>query len=52
MQPMIVGIAKRIINRMNSNQKESTIAVFLSYTLTLVILNFAFRMIFYNVELF
>ena len=37
---------------MNRNQKESTIAFFLSYTLTLMILDFAFRMIFYNIELF
>lgn len=37
---------------MNRHHKESTIAFFLSYILTLVILDFAFRMIFYNVELF
>lgn len=49
---METEIAKRIINRMNRNQKESTIAFFLSYTLTLMILDFAFRMIFYNIELF
>ena len=33
-------------------QNERTIAVFLSYSLTLAILYFAFIMIFYNVELF
>lgn len=33
-------------------QNDRTIAVFLSYTLTLAIFYFAFIMIFYNVELF
>lgn len=33
-------------------QNDRTIAVFLSYTLTLAVLYFAFIMIFYNVELF
>lgn len=37
---------------MNCNHKESTIVFFFTYTLTLVILDFAFRIIFYNVELF
>lgn len=52
MQPMKVEMTKRIQNRLNSHHKESTIAFFLTYFLTLAVLDFAFRMIFYNVELF
>lgn len=35
-----------------SNHKERMAAFFFAYTLTLVIFDIAFNMIFYNVELF